>query len=144
MGYRSNVAYSIHFKSKDVLNQFIALVMVKGGEEVKALKECEIECSPPTTDNVDGVFRVNFTAHDVKWYESYPDVQAHTWLLDFAVERFPEDCAYEFVRIGEELTDIEEGQGGAMDDFNMTIYVQRSLEIYFSGAPIGDKLSIIP
>lgn len=144
MGYRSNVAYSIHFKSKDVLNQFIALVMVKGGEEVKALKECEIECSPSTTDGVDGVFRVNFAAHDVKWYESFPDVQAHEWLQNFAVERFPEDCAYEFVRIGEGLTDIEEDQGGAMDEFNMTIYVERSLDIHFSGDSIGDKLSIIP
>jgi hypothetical protein len=137
MGYRSEVAYSIHFKDKDILNQFIALVMVKGGEEVKALKECEIEC------NVDSdVFKVNFIAQDVKWYETYTEVQAHTWLMKFAVERFPADCAYEFVRIGEDSSDIEEEQGGV--DFNYSIYVRRSLDVDFSGEPIGDDLALIP
>jgi len=139
MGYRSDVAYSIHFENKDTLNQFIALVMVKGGEEVKALKECQIECN-----EISEVFKVNFTAYDVKWYESYPDVQSHTWLMEFAVERFPEHCGYEFVRIGEESNDIEEQQGGMMDNFNYRIYVRRVLELDFSGDAIGDALAIIP
>ena len=139
MGYRSDVAYSIHFKTKDTLNQFIALVMVKGGNEVNALKECQIECNE-TNDK----FEVNFTWDDVKWYESFPEVQAHTWLMEFAVERFPEDCGYEYVRIGEESNDIEEQQGGAMDAFNYNIYVRRLLEIDFCDNPIGDDLAIIP
>jgi len=139
MGYRSDVAYSIHFKTKDILNQFIALVMVKGGNEVEALKECGIECN-----ETDGEFNVNFTWDDVKWYESYPEVQAHTWLMEFAVERFPEDCGYEYVRIGEESNDIEEQQGGAMDAFNYGIHIKRSFDIDFSDDPIGDDLAIIP
>jgi hypothetical protein len=72
MGYRSDVAYVIEFEDLQTLNEFIALVMVKGGEEKKALSECLIlpkDC------------RICYHADDVKWYESYTQVMAHTWLL---------------------------------------------------------------
>ncbi len=82
MGYRSEVAYRIVFKDKQVLNEFIALVMMKGGLEAQALRECEVE----TLDNGRDECFVNFYAQDVKWYPSFPDVQAHTWLYEYAVD----------------------------------------------------------
>ena len=96
MGYRSDVAYRIMFKNKTVLNEFIALVMVKGGYVVQALKECEIEKGYGDT------YYVNFFQADTKWYDSFPEVQGHEELYKFAVERFPDDAGYKIIRIGED------------------------------------------
>lgn len=144
MGYRSEVAYRIVFKDKEVLNEFIALVMMKGGLEAQALRECEIE----VLDNGRDECYVNFYAQDVKWYESFPDVAAHTWLYEYAVERFEDDSAYFFIRIGENSDDIEESEGGS-DDFidyvRDDFYVTRSIELPFSHdyEPVGDNLRVI-
>ena len=135
MGYRSDVAYVIEFEDLQTLNEFIALVMVKGGEEKKALSECLIlpkDC------------RICYHADDVKWYESYTQVMAHTWLYNYAVERFGEERAgYEFVRIGEDTDDIESESMG--DIQHGSIAVNRSLDLPFEYdyEPIGDALSIV-
>ena len=144
MGYRSNVAYRIAFENKDYLNQFIALVMVKGGEEKKALSECEIELPDNGTDEC----YVNYYADDVKWYESYTDVQAHTWLYKFAAERFEEHAAYKFLRTGEETDDVEEDEGGAdliLDNLNndMRIVTNMDLPFLWSYEPVGDALGLV-
>ena len=144
MGYRSEVAYRIVFTNKQVLNEFIALVMMKGNEERKALSECEIEVQ----DNGRAECFVNFYAQDVKWYESYPDVQAHTWLYKYAVERFEDDCAYQYLRIGEDRDDIEEEEGGSDDWIDFVrddFYITRGMELPFSCGyePVGDNLRVI-
>ena len=147
MGYRSEVAYRIVFKDKQVLNEFIALVMMKGGHEKQSLSECEIEVVEPTTGH-SGLFCVNFYAQDVKWYTSYVDVAAHTWLYEFAVERFPDDCAYHYIRIGEESGDIEDEELGSDDwiDFvRDSFYPVTTIELPFSCGyePVGDNLRVI-
>ena len=144
MGYRSEVAYRIVFSNKQVLNEFIALVMMKGNEERKALSECEIEVQ----DNGRAECFVNFYAQDVKWYTSYVDVAAHTWLYEFAVERFPDDCAYHYIRVGEESGDIEDEEGGSddfIDEVRDSFYPVTTLELPFSHAyePVGDNLRVI-
>lgn len=142
MGYRSDVAYTIHFRTPRVLNEFIALVMVQGGEALKALQECDIE-----TETRSGVLKVNFYIEDVKWYDSYKDVQAHMGLLKFAVERAPTDCAFNFIRVGEEQNDIEQNTGGNTDEFDVytEFYTYSRITVPFSTAyqPVGDSLSII-
>lgn len=144
MGYRSNVAYRIAFENKKYLNEFIALVMMKGGEEKKALSECEIEVPDNDTDEC----YVNYYANDVKWYPSYVDVQAHTWLYKFAEERFEEHAAYKFLRTGEETADVEEEEGGAdliLDDLNNDMRLVVSIEMPFMWeyTPIGDALGLV-
>ena len=99
MGYSSQVAYSIVFKDKRTLNEFIALVMLQGGYDVEALKECYIDW-----DNC----QVHYHAWNIKWYEVYPYVQGHNSLREFAHDRFEKECSTKFVRIGEELNDNEE------------------------------------
>jgi hypothetical protein len=138
MGYHSEVAYVIGFNTKEVLSEFIALVMLKGGEYRKALSECEIKIQ----DNGRPECYVNFYARDVKWYGSFPDVQAHTWLYKYAVERFPEECAYKFIRIGEESGDIEEDIDDDVMNLNDDFYTYTSIEIPFAHdyTPIGDNL----
>jgi hypothetical protein len=144
MGYRSEVAYRIVFRNKKVLNEFISLVMLKGGDEVIALKECDIELP----DNGRAECYVNFWASDVKWYESYTDVQAHTWLYTYAIERFPEDCAYQFIRVGEEEGDVENEHGGVGDMMDWAwegFYTMTTIEIPFSyDKGVGDALAVIP
>jgi hypothetical protein len=141
MGYRSEVAYRIGFINKEYLNEYIALVMLVGGEEVKALRECQIEIP----DNGEEECFINFWACDVKWYESYPDVQAHTWLRKYALERFPDCASYKFLRVGEDTGDIEvDCKDNAIyleDDF----YPTQGMEIPFAHdyEPIGNKLGLL-
>lgn len=144
MGYRSEVAYSIHFEDKATLNEFIALVMMKGGHEKEALSECEIERKQ--YGEHPEFWSVNFYCLGVKWYEDYPEVKAHTWLYQYAVERWGDKTAYHFIRIGEEYGDIEDESDGEFDNFIQDdFYPTQGMEIPFSHnyEPLGDKLSMV-
>jgi hypothetical protein len=141
MGYRSEVAYRIGFRNKTILNEFIAKVMVLGGAEVNALKECSIE------EDGDHWF-VNFYASDVKWYDGYTDVDGHTKLYNLAVEWYPEDCAYQFLRIGESDDDSQSDTDGAddltdcvWDDFRIIRYIETPFSSNYEA--IGDKLGLV-
>lgn len=140
MGYRSEVAYRIGFINKEVLNEYIALVMLKGEEFRKALSECEIRIQ----DNGREECFINFWVCDVKWYDSYPEVQAHTWLYNYAVERFSEGASYKFLRVGEETGDIEDDCEDSVVDLQSDFYPTQGMEIPFAHdyEPIGDKLSL--
>lgn len=66
-----------------------------------------------TVDKGDDYIYVKY--NDVKWYDSYADVQAvHKALEEFA-DTFPDTGCYEFVRIGESQTDIERTDFGETD-----------------------------
>jgi hypothetical protein len=141
MGYRSEVAYRIGFRDKQILNEFIAKVMVLGGAELNALKECSIE------EDGDHWF-VNFYASDVKWYDGYTDVDGHTKLYNLAVEWYPEDCAYQFLRIGESDDDSQSDTDGAddltdcvWDDFRIIRYIETPFSSNYEA--IGDKLGLL-
>jgi hypothetical protein len=141
MGYRSEVAYRIGFRDKKILNEFIAKVMVLGGHECDALKECSLE------EDGDKWF-VNFYASDVKWYEGYEDVEGHTRMYKLAVEWYPDDCAYQFLRVGESDDDSQSDTDGAdditdcvWDDFRIVRYIETPFSISYE--PIGDKLGLV-
>ena len=141
MGYRSEVAYRIGVRNKQILNEFIAKVMVLGGAELNALKECSIE------EDGDHWF-VNFYASDVKWYDGYTDVDGHTKLYNLAVEWYPEDCAYQFLRIGESDDDSQSDTDGAddltdcvWDDFRIIRYIETPFSSQYEA--IGDKLGLV-
>jgi hypothetical protein len=141
MGYRSEVAYRIAFRDKKTINEFIAKVMVLGGFERKALEECLIE------ENGDHWY-VNFYASDVKWYDGYTDVDGHTKLYNLAVEWYPEDCAYQFLRIGESDDDSQSDTDGAddltdcvWDDFRIIRYIETPFSSNYEA--IGDKLGLL-
>ena len=141
MGYRSEVSYRIGFRNKTILNEFIAKVMVLGGHECEALKECSIEEDGDT-------WFVNFYASDTKWYEGYKDVDGHTHLYHLAVEWYPDDCAYQFLRVGESDDDSQSDTDGAdditdcvWDDFRIIRYIETPFSISYE--PIGDKLGLV-
>ena len=138
MGYRSEVAYSIGFEDTQTMGQFINYVFGSEDEHmIDALKECEV-CFKE--------LRINFHAYDVKWYESYTDVQGHTKLYTLPNDestQFYEKCDYKFIRVGEEQGDIDEDYSSNADiDLHDGFYTVTSIEIPFSNnyTPYGDEL----
>ena len=112
MGYRSDVAYTIRFTDDHDTNNeqsFYTFLM-----EAKANPKCQIALSEVEIDYKRK--RFNFSANDVKWYESYPDVDSHTALFDQARDWVKEThdqqthCSIGaiFSRIGENTDDVEE------------------------------------
>jgi hypothetical protein len=111
MGYRSDVAYTIRFDTEEAYRLFILEA------KAKDLGSCfsddtsnwdEAECD-------DARCRIDFKAENVKWYESYPDVQKHEALLHLAKEWVSGDnphIGWAFARVGEDNEDITEEYGG--------------------------------
>ena len=70
---------------------------------------------------------IKFTMNGMKWYPSYPDVQG----FEEAIRKFEklsdggDKWMWEFVRLGEEVEDVEERCGGEAEGF---LYVVRSIE----------------
>jgi hypothetical protein len=94
MGYRSTVAFVISFETKEQLENYLAPRLLE--EYIK--------------DNRDDFYRVDDTsvmyhAEDIKWYDTYPEVQALTKLYKDTIEA---GGAYRFIRVGEEDKDIED------------------------------------
>jgi hypothetical protein len=116
MGYRSDVAYTIRFTDDHDTNNEQSFYTFLA--EAKTKPACAIALSEVVVSNKHHAFY--FTAADVKWYESYPDVASHHALLELAgdwaaqVHEGKLHCRIGsvFVRIGEDATDIEEVHAG--------------------------------
>jgi hypothetical protein len=122
MGYRSDVA---------------AVFYVSKVEHFPVLKLWLQENFPMDTfhDNIRWFDRgMVFECEDVKWYESYPDVQA----FDAAQGKFIDLCNaevsegtptfnYEFIRIGEDIEDVEVEREGI--DYEYLLEVIRNISI---------------
>ena len=115
MGYRSDVGFACVPVIKKVVE-----TMAEWDSEFKELLDYgeDFSCTH------DGRYRWE----DVKWYDSYPDVQIIENIMQMCDNVDSDTLAYDsygFVRIGEELDDIEmKGDTCAFD-----IYVNRSIEI---------------
>lgn len=106
MGYRSEVAYVIKFNTISDRESFVTLMLAKNEPvTAQAIDECECRYGNHPI--------ITFSAGDVKWYESYPDVKIHHALMKQAAELY--DAAWRFVRIGEEQGDIEVEEHGEKD-----------------------------
>lgn len=68
---------------------------------------------------------LKFAANSVKWYESYPDVALFTPFLD---EVHKLGYEYEFMRIGEDDTDVESMNSGDAENY---MYVERTIQVNF-------------
>lgn len=120
MGYRSEVSYIISFEKMEDRETYINLVLAKKDEHLtKALDECHIPKTDPT---------IFFHTTDYKWYESYPEVRAHTSLYQEARGMFGDAVDYKFVRVGEEDDDIEADStyGDLLE--NVEIYPRTTIE----------------
>jgi hypothetical protein len=119
MGYRSDVAYTIRFTDDHDTNNvqsFYTFLM-----EAKANPKCQIALAEVEVDEKKQAFY--FTATDVKWYESYPEVASHEALVDQArswIQQCLEgklNCTIGviFTRVGEDSNDVEEIAEGEFD-----------------------------
>ena len=98
MGYTSDVAYVIKFDDVEKRDAFITLMQAKNDKQTnQALDEVEYRYSKDPV--------ITFECTGTKWYESYPDVQAHHKLMNDASELY--EAEYRFVRVGENDDDIE-------------------------------------
>ena len=107
MGYRSDVAYAIQFKDADTLKEFVGLHAINEDTR-EALQECTLALEEDPNDTP----ALMFNESDVKWYDSFEEVQAHDKLLDSVDEAFSDRAGYHFLRIGEDDDDNEQKDGG--------------------------------
>ena len=118
MGYRSDVAYTIRFvddhdeKNKQSFYTFLAEAKSKA-----ATAGCFGELGWAEFEIDEARFRINFACDDVKWYPDYDDVKCHEALIELADEWANQGdgdnephtgIAYKFIRIGEDISDVEE------------------------------------
>ena len=121
MGYRSDVAYVIRFNTTDERDTFVQLVKHRNDEHwTAAIDACETRYEEPF---------ITFRADDVKWYESFDDVQAHHALLDWAIELYP-TAGYRIITLGEDGQE-DSNEGGECDDLWDYIYASHSLNTEF-------------
>jgi hypothetical protein len=130
MGYRSEVAYVIRFKDKEMRDLFVSIQRAKADTHInEALNELvEVE------DNMLG-----YHADHVKWYDSYDDVKAHESLMEFALDLFGEEysddynsqAGYKFIRLGEETEDNIDEEGGNSEELYAYVDWYRGTNISF-------------
>jgi len=129
ISYRSTVAYTIRFTpfpspQEAEKGEFPSDKDIELAKEsfYTFLAEAKVKFSGAVNDDgmrVDeGNLALNFLAYDVKWYESYEDVQVHENLISLSKEWADEgetanpNIGGIFMRIGEEMDDmVEEGWG---------------------------------
>jgi hypothetical protein len=110
MGYRSAVEAVFYTRNEEEW-PILKLYIDENFPKFWADEGDEDTLKPIKATNVWGY---HFIANNVKWYESYPEIQefnefAGKFLKLLAEnERARPTWAYEFVRIGEEMNDIEE------------------------------------
>jgi len=126
MGYRSDVAYMIEFRKPEDYWGFIAeaqsdpdTMMCWDKEEWNSFKQNDEQLC------------IQFSADCVKWYPEYPDVMCHINLWDKARQRDAdtlETCDGYYVRIGEEVNDLDEKSFGMNPPYDW-IEINRSIQI---------------
>jgi hypothetical protein len=122
MGYRSDVAYTIRFVHDD--ERVAAQTFYTFLAEAKSKPEYSAALDDEALEIDEKRRRINFSAQNIKWYSSYPEVAAHEALIKLAGEWCEDDnlsnlpsyhppaCAFMFYRIGEEEDDIARECGG--------------------------------
>jgi len=124
MGYRSEVVLVV---GKEVMPQF----MVTMAKSVEARAMCFDEADRRADYGEKG--NMLFSWYDIKWYDSFEGVSAIGDFLDWCdAEKVPTDDpkirayaaeCYKFVRLGEEIEDMEERGEGFWD-----VGVRRTIE----------------
>lgn len=103
MGYTSDVAIAIH---KDLQGDFLTFLNT---EQLMAEIFGDMAYFNLNKDYKDEGHWL-FTASDIKWYadwDEFEHIQVFEKFMDAMDEKFEHDAQYRFLRIGEEIDDIE-------------------------------------
>ena len=106
MGYRSDVYIAVAFKSKSDMEEVLAVYAL----DPRVQKFNLVEDWAVKEDNI-----LFYSVEDTKWYDNYEDVQGLEYMLTLAdqfTEKRAMPIAHRFIRIGEELDDIEIREDG--------------------------------
>jgi len=134
MGYRSDVAYTIRFVSDDdTKNKQSFYTFLAEAKSNAATSPCFGDDHWADVEIDETRLRINFAADNVKWYPSYPSVACHEALIDLADEWANDESnnseiAYRFVRVGEEVEDVESktnGNAATWDWVNVVRAIER-------------------
>ena len=122
MGYRSDVAIAIH---KDLQGEFLTFLNTE-----KLMAQIFGEMSDFNLDkDYQSEGQWLFTADQIKWYadwdEVYPEIHMFEKFMDTMEEVVEKREKYRFIRIGEELEDIEY-RG---DWWESEIHVRREIQV---------------
>lgn len=93
MGYRSQVAFKTTSEGYIILKRF--------NDEIEEKTNRPLYCAE-IRKTEDGFYKITFD--DVKWYDSYTDIQNFIKGMDILDEQ---DIPYKFIRLGEDIDDIE-------------------------------------
>ena len=148
MGYRSDVAYGVRVDEVNLGENATEQEKSLSADGIFLLMLTEMQGDPIAGKCFDDTYDLNvhltvnkenrtisFYQDGLKWYDSYKDVQAHERLYemmeDYAEEygsetmNNPVSCA--FIRIGEEVDDVEE-RGSGYDPWSI-MYITRGIEM---------------
>lgn len=125
MGYRSEVAWVLRFSSAEKLESYVNLLRYKHDEHIdRALREIQ-------QAGCEEDYLLCFYGDYLKWYEEFPEVKAHHFIMEHAVELYEDDpdagVGWRFLRVGEEQNDIEETSGGNDEDLWQYIYTSTTI-----------------
>ena len=121
MGYRSEVVFAI---DKDIVPLFIAHIASNTAAQTLCFKHSEHH-----TKDYQGEGHWLFRWDHIKWYESYPEIQAIRSFIDEKIQELPEsfdgeaEDYYRLIILGEEVDDNKE-EGWGFDH----IYISRSID----------------
>ncbi len=121
MGYRSDVAIAIH---KDLQGEFLTFLNT---EELMAQIFGDMSDFDLDKD-FQGEGHWLFTCNSVKWYtnfDDFEDIQLFEDFMDAMDKRSETEGKYRFLRVGEEIEDIEY-RG---DWWESEIYVKREIQV---------------
>jgi len=132
MGYRSDVAGIIKFKSLEDRERFVVLAKAHGGLIAKNFSDegfaewtWDTDEAPHKEDPI-----MTFGYNDVKWYESYDDVKCHYDLCKYAEETFEAEWA--IVALGEDGQESDWTSGNYSGDLiGEYIYTVHTLNTTF-------------
>jgi len=132
MGYRSQVAGIIKFKSLEDREKFVILAKAHGGLIAKNFDDganlaewtWDTDEAPHKEDPI-----MTFEYDDVKWYESYDDVKCHYDLCRYAEETF--EASWRIVSVGEDGQEDAHESGDDTYSLEEYIYTSHSLHTTF-------------
>lgn len=135
MGYRSHVVSAIYGPTEDI-NKLIVLGKL-APLNVFDKFSCYIDLHA-VNQYKDSEFRlIMFDAQDVKWYDTYSDVQAWHKLMDHAKEM---NLNVEFARVGEDPDDIERIESGDNLEYLVSVETHSSIDYLHFGD--GSKIDL--
>ena len=122
MGYRSNIKVLVYATRNGVDNN------IEKYEQLKTLMNTTFK---DVYDNWEDPYFIwddehrvlKFSADDVKWYESYPEIASFMHFIEMIDQL---EYEYEFIRVGENYEDVETRSSGRAEWY---LSVRREIEV---------------